>query len=103
VLSVCSVVETAFHLPSGQDSVAILNFAHVEQPHLRHLPVPPSAAASHSGQARQVASRAARISGGVVVKPERANLVNAMPKFFMAASPRIILGISRLRRETIIN
>ena len=68
------------HLPSGQRSVAMRSFAQVLQPHFRQRPVAFSAAASHSGQALQVASRAARASGGVVVKPELAKC----PAAFMA-------------------
>jgi hypothetical protein len=51
------VLSTAFHLPSGHLSVAMRSFAHVLHPHLRQRPVALSACASHSGQARQVASR----------------------------------------------
>ena len=69
--------EMDFHFPSGQDSVAMRSFAHVEHPHLRQRPEAFSAAASHSGQARQVASRAARMSGGVVEKPEAVNFFPA--------------------------
>ena len=72
---------SASHLPRGQRSVAILSFAHVEHPHLRQRPVEFSAAASHSGQARHVASRVARDSGGVVAKPERAKRENAALDF----------------------
>jgi hypothetical protein len=68
------VLSTASHLPSGQRSVAIRNFAHVEHPHLRQRPVLFSAAASHSGQALQVASRVASASGGVVGAPWRMKL-----------------------------
>jgi len=64
----------ASHLPRGQRSVAMRSFAHVEHPHLRQRPVLFKAAASHSGQARHVASRVASASGGVVAKPERAKL-----------------------------
>jgi len=66
------VLSTASHLPIGQRSVAMRSLAHVEHPHLRQRPVLFSAAASHSGQALQVASRVARASGGVVAKPLRA-------------------------------
>jgi len=59
-------------LPIGQRSVAMRSFAHVEHPHLRQRPVLFSAAASHSGHARHVASLVASASGGVVAKPERA-------------------------------
>ena len=68
------VLSTASHFPIGQRSVAILSFAQVEHPHLRQRPVALSACASHSGQARHVASRLARASGGVVAKPARAKL-----------------------------
>jgi hypothetical protein len=61
----------ASHLPIGQRSVAMRSFAHVEHPHLRQRPVAFKAAASHSGQARHVASRVASASGGVVAKPAR--------------------------------
>jgi hypothetical protein len=67
------------HLPIGQRSVAILIFAHVLHPHWRQRPVPPIAAESHSGQARQVASRAARMSGGVAVNPDFAKRATAAP------------------------
>jgi len=70
--------ETAFHFPSGQASVAMRSLAHVEHPHFLQRPVPFSAPASHSGQARHVASRVARISGGVVAKPARAKRVTAL-------------------------
>ena len=39
------------------------SFAQVEHPHWRQRPVPFSATASHSGHARQIASRVARVSG----------------------------------------
>jgi hypothetical protein len=61
------------HLPSGQRSVDMRSFAQVEHLHIRQRPVPFSEAASHSRHARQAASRAARISGGVAWKPEDAN------------------------------
>jgi hypothetical protein len=61
----------------GQDSDAMRSFAQVEQPHLRHRPVALSAAASHSGQARQISSRAASVSGGVAAKPEAAHFAPA--------------------------
>jgi hypothetical protein len=61
---------TGSHLPSGQRSVAMRSFAHVEHLQMRHRPVPPIAVASHSGQAWHVASRAVRMSGGVTAKPE---------------------------------
>ena len=75
------VLSTAPHFPIGHFSVAILSFAHVLHPHLRQRPVLFSAAASHSGQARHVASRVARTSGGVVAKPARAKRVNAALDF----------------------
>ena len=75
-----SILSTASHFPIGHRSVAILSFAHVEHPHLRQRPVLLSACASHSGQARQVASRVARASGGVVAKPARAKRCAALPK-----------------------
>jgi len=71
--------EMASHLPVGQRSVAMRNFAQVEHPHLRQRPVELSAEASHSGQARHVASRAARASGGVVAKPDEANFNAEFP------------------------
>jgi len=55
------------------------SFAHVLHPHLRQRPVPFSAAASHSGQARHVASRVARDSGGVGKKPEEAKFNAEFP------------------------
>jgi hypothetical protein len=61
----------ASHLPRGHRSVAMRNFAQVLHPHLRQRPVAFSAAASHSGHARHVASRVASASGGVVAKPAR--------------------------------
>ena len=48
------------------------SFAQVLHPHLRQRPVLFSAVASHSGQARHVASLLASASGGVVAKPARA-------------------------------
>jgi len=69
------------HFPRGQRSVAMRSFAQVEQLHLRQRPVPFSAAASHWSQARQVSVRSARISGGVVVKPDRAKRTKASPNF----------------------
>jgi len=69
--------EMASHLPRGHRSVAIRSFAQVLQPHLRHRPVAFRAEASHSGHARQVASRVARASGGVVAKPDAVNFVPA--------------------------
>jgi len=74
------VLSTACHLPSGHLSVAMRSFAHVEHPHLRQRPVALSACASHSGQARHVASRVASASGGVVAKPARAKRCAALPK-----------------------
>ena len=74
-----SVLSTAPHFPSGHFSVAMRNFAHVEHPHLRQRPVALSACASHSGQARQVASRVASAFGGVVAKPARAKLKAELP------------------------
>jgi hypothetical protein len=56
------------------------SFAQVEHPHLRQRPVLFKAAASHSGHARQVASRVARDSGGVVAKPWPVNLAVALRK-----------------------
>jgi len=73
------VLSTASHLPSGQRSVAMRSFAHVEHPHLRQRPVALSACASHSGHARHVASRLASASGGVVAKPARAKRCAAWP------------------------
>jgi hypothetical protein len=86
------VLSTASHLPSGQRSVAMRSFAHVEHPHLRQRPVLFSAAASHSGQARHVASRLASVSGGVVAKPDRAKLYVDMPNL-----PVPVLRISSMR------
>jgi hypothetical protein len=45
------------------------SFAHVEHPHLRQRPVALSACASHSGQARHVASRLASASGDTLGIP----------------------------------
>jgi len=64
----------------------------VLQPHLRQRPVALSACASHSGQARHVASRLASASGGVVAKPDRAKLYVAMPNL-----PVPVLRISSMR------
>jgi len=61
-----------YHFPRGHFSVAMRSFAHVEHLQILQRPVPPSACAAHSGQARQVASRLASASGGVVEKPARA-------------------------------
>jgi len=55
------------------------SFAQVLHPHLRHRPVLFKAVASHSGQARQVASRVASVSGAVVTKPERAKRCADIP------------------------
>ena len=73
------VLSTASHLPSGHRSVAMRSLAQVLHPHLRQRPVLFSAAASHSGQALQVASRLASASGGVVAKPARAKRCAALP------------------------
>jgi len=73
------VLSTASHLPRGHRSVAMRSFAHVEHPHLRQRPVAFKAVASHSGQARHVASRMASASGGVVAKPARAKRCAALP------------------------
>jgi len=75
------VLSTASHLPIGQRSVAMRSFAHVEHPHLRQRPVALSACASHSGQVRQVASRVASASGGVVAHLAEINFANADPAF----------------------
>jgi len=62
------------HLPSGQVSVAIRSFAHVEQPHFRQRPVPLIAAASHNWHDRQIAFRVASVSASVGVNPLLVNL-----------------------------
>jgi hypothetical protein len=74
-----SVAVKLSHLPIGQRSVAILNLAHVEHPHIRQRPVPFSTAASHSRHVRQVYSRVAMISGGVGVNPDFAKRATAAP------------------------
>ena len=81
------VLSTVSHLPSGQRSVAMRSFAHVEHPHLRQRPVALSACSSHSGQALHVAWRLASASGGVVAKPLRVKL---------AAALNIVLTISNI-------
>ena len=68
------------HFPSGHSSVAMRSFAQVLHLHIRQRPVPLSACASHSGQARHVASRAASASGGVTGAPWRKNRPAAWPK-----------------------
>ena len=61
--------------------MAMRSFAQVEHPHLRQRPVALSAVASHSEQARQVASRVASASGGVVAHLAEINFANADPAF----------------------
>ena len=96
------VLSTASHFPSGQRSVAILSFAQVEHPHLRQRPVAFKAAASHSGQARQVASRVASASGGVVAKPERAKRCAAWPNRASIWARRASISARRCRKSGFI-
>ena len=70
------------------------SFAQVLHPHLRQRPVLLSAVESHSGQARQVASRVASASGGVVWKPELAKRpVACMTRNISSRRARIRSGI----------
>lgn len=83
----------------GQDSDAMRSFAQVEQAHLRHRPVALSAAASHSGQARQISSRVASVSGGVAANPAAAHLAPAESAFSIAlrcASVFVMASIKQL-------
>ncbi len=87
--------EMDFHFPSGQASVAMRSFAQVLQPHFRQRPVAFSAAESHSGHARQVASRVERISGGVVAKRARAKRwVACITESILARTPSISILLS---------
>lgn len=100
----CLISDAASHFPIGHRSVAIRNLAHVLHPHFLQRPVPLRALAFHWSQARQVASRAARISGGVVEKPERAKRCAACPKrvsiLYLSNNGELITGFLKTIRRS---
>ena len=80
-LSAISCQVILYHLLMGHFSVAIRSLACVEHPHFWQRPVFTKPDSSQNSQPLQVSSRALKVSGSAVWKPEDIKLDKEPPRF----------------------